>query len=112
MRSKADYESAVHALNELLDAGAANERSPLAGLVGALGQLIADYDVRQYPMVEASGTEALRFLMQQHSLRQTDLPEIGTQGVVSDILSGRRELNPRQIRALAARFEVSPATFL
>jgi HTH-type transcriptional regulator/antitoxin HigA len=50
--------------------------------------------------------------MQQHGLRQGDLPEIGSQGVVSEILSGRRELNIRQIRALARRFGVSPATFV
>ena len=37
------------------------------------------------------------------------LPEIGSQGVVSEILSGKRELNVRQIRALAARFHVEPS---
>jgi HTH-type transcriptional regulator/antitoxin HigA len=50
--------------------------------------------------------------MEQHGLRQADLPEIGSQGVVSEILSGRRELNLRQIRALSERFGVSPATFI
>jgi HTH-type transcriptional regulator/antitoxin HigA len=33
-------------------------------------------------------------------------------GVVSEILSGKRELNTRQIRALAQRFHVSPAIFI
>jgi HTH-type transcriptional regulator/antitoxin HigA len=50
--------------------------------------------------------------MAQHGLRQADLPEIGSQGVVSEILAGRRELNLRQVRALAERFGVSPATFI
>ena len=36
------------------------------------------------------------------------LPEIGSQGVVSEILSGKRELNVRQIRALAAWFQCLP----
>jgi HTH-type transcriptional regulator/antitoxin HigA len=49
--------------------------------------------------------------MNEHGLRQSDLPEIGSQGVVSEILSGKRELNTRQIRVLAARFSVSPAVF-
>jgi HTH-type transcriptional regulator/antitoxin HigA len=40
------------------------------------------------------------------------LPEIGTQGVVSEILSGKRELNVRQIRALAERFNVPPGVFV
>ena len=58
------------------------------------------------------GIDALRYLMEAHGLRQTDLPEIGSQGVVSEILNGRRELNLRQIKALAARFKVSPETFI
>jgi HTH-type transcriptional regulator/antitoxin HigA len=38
--------------------------------------------------------------------------EIGSQGVVSEILTGKRELNLRQVRALGERFGVSAATFL
>jgi HTH-type transcriptional regulator/antitoxin HigA len=50
--------------------------------------------------------------MEEHDLRQSDLPEIGSQGVVSEILNGKRELNVRQIRKLARRFQVSPAVFI
>ena len=54
----------------------------------------------------------LRFFMEEHDLTQSDLSEVGSQGVVSEILNGRRELNVRQIRALAKRFRVSPAVFI
>jgi HTH-type transcriptional regulator/antitoxin HigA len=50
--------------------------------------------------------------MEEHGLTQSDLPEIGSQGVVSEVLRGKRELNIRQIRALARRFQVSPAVFI
>jgi HTH-type transcriptional regulator / antitoxin HigA len=50
--------------------------------------------------------------MEGHGLTQSDLPEIGSQGVVSEILRGKRELNVRQIRALAKRFHVSPGVFI
>jgi HTH-type transcriptional regulator/antitoxin HigA len=50
--------------------------------------------------------------MAEHELRQSDFPEIGSQGVVSEILSNKRELNTRQIRKLAKRFGVSPAVFV
>ena len=56
--------------------------------------------------------QALKFLMEQHGLRQSELPELGSQGVVSEILTAKRELNLRQVRALAARFGVSVATFV
>jgi HTH-type transcriptional regulator/antitoxin HigA len=52
------------------------------------------------------------FLMQQHQLTQSELPEIGTQGVVSEILSGKRELNLRQIKVLAERFNVPISAFV
>ncbi|MCE7920859.1 MAG: hypothetical protein DCC59_16705 [Chloroflexi bacterium] len=45
-------------------------------------------------------------------MRAADLAEIGSQGVVSEILNGKRELNVRQIRALAERFNVSAAVFV
>jgi HTH-type transcriptional regulator / antitoxin HigA len=53
----------------------------------------------------------LRLLMEQHGLKQGDLPDIGSQGVVSELLSGKRELNRNQIARLSERFGVSPATF-
>ena len=50
--------------------------------------------------------------MEQHKLKQADLYVIGSQGVVSEILTGKRELNLRQVRALSERFGVSADTFL
>ena len=50
--------------------------------------------------------------MEQHDLGQSDLPEIGSQGVVSEIISGKRGLNVRQISCLAKRFNVSPGVFV
>ena len=48
--------------------------------------------------IDAGGADALRYLMQRDSLRQVDLPELGSQGVVSELLSGRREFNARQAK--------------
>jgi HTH-type transcriptional regulator/antitoxin HigA len=50
--------------------------------------------------------------MVANELSQSDLPEIGSQGVVSEILTGKRDLHARHIRALAARFQMSPAVFV
>jgi HTH-type transcriptional regulator/antitoxin HigA len=112
IRTAADYKAAVRTLDELIDAGAADEKHVLADLVATLGELIADYDAHRNPVPDASGPDALRFLIAQHGLRQSDLPEIGSQGVVSEVLSGKRDLNARQIRALSERFGVGPAAFL
>lgn len=49
--------------------------------------------------------------MQQHGLKQSNLPEIGTLSVVSEILKGKRKLNVRQIAKLSARFGLPADTF-
>jgi HTH-type transcriptional regulator/antitoxin HigA len=112
IRTAGDYKAAVRVMDELLDAGAADERHALADLAATLGELVGDYDAKHHPLPAASAAELLRFLMQQHELRQSDLPEIGSQGVVSEILNGKRELNARQIRELSKRFQVGAIAFL
>jgi len=50
--------------------------------------------------------------MDQHSLRQKDLVDVfGTPSIVSEILSGKRELNKEHIKRLSERFHVSPELF-
>jgi HTH-type transcriptional regulator/antitoxin HigA len=113
IRSEREYKAAVRTMDELLDAGGADESHALADLVALIGEFIDEYEKRKgYVLPDASGVDALRFLMQQHGLRQSDLPEIGSLGVVSEVLNGKRDLNARQIRALAERFGVGPAAFL
>ena len=112
IRTESDYDKAVAALNQLLDAGAANEKHLLADLANTLGALIGEYDDVHYLAQDVSPLAMLRFLMDQNHLTQSDLPEIGTQGVVSEILNGKRDLNVRQIKALAGRFHVPPGTFV
>ena len=111
-RNKAEFERLVEALDEVLDAGGADERNPLASLADHLGSLIADYEASHRPMREMPTTKFLRELIKQHGLKQSDLPEIGTQSVVSEILSGRRKLNLRQVSALAKRFRLPADAFI
>lgn len=110
--SDADYQALVEALDAILDAGGADEAHPLAGLAALVGDLVADYEARRYPMPDAmSAVETLAFLMAQHGLRQSDLPEIGNQAKVSEILAGKRTINLRQATALARRFGVQIEVF-
>ena len=51
--------------------------------------------------------------MDQHGLTQQDLrPEIGSESLVSLVLSGKRNLTVAHMRALARRFGVPAAVFL
>lgn len=112
IRDETDYDRAVTILNKLLDEIGTDERHPLYDLLDTLGTVIAAYEADHLVFPAADGRDVLVYLMEEHALRQSDLPEIGSQGVVSEILSGKREFNVRQIRALAARFGVSPGVFV
>jgi HTH-type transcriptional regulator/antitoxin HigA len=112
IRNEREYNAAVRRLNELLDEIGDNEKHPLYSFLDTLGTLVHAYEEEHYPIPDATGAEVLHFLMEEHGLTQSDLPEVGSQGVVSEILNGKRELNIRQVRALAERFEVSSAVFV
>jgi HTH-type transcriptional regulator/antitoxin HigA len=112
IRDEAHYGRMTEMLEALLDEAQGNETHPAMGLVDIVGDLIEDYEAAHHPLPEATGVQALKFLMEQHGLKQADLSEIGSQGVVSEILTGKRELNIRQVRVLGERFGVSPATFV
>ena len=112
IRNEHEYDCAVERLNHLLDEVGTDEQHPLYTLLDTLGTLLHAYEEQHHPMPDCSGVDVLRSLMDEHGLSQSDVPEVGSQGVVSDILRGKRELNVRQIRALAKRFQVSPAVFI
>jgi len=74
--------------------------------------LIEDFEERNYALPKASPIATVEFLMDQHGLKQKDLVDVfGTRSVVSEILSGKRELNKDHIRKLSERFGVSPELF-
>lgn len=112
LRSAAEYHRAVTILDEIVDEIGEQETHPLADLAETLALAIAAYEEVHVPVPDATGSTVIRTLMEEHGLSQSDLPEIGSQGVVSEVLSGKRDLNVRQVTRLAARFVVSPAVFL
>ena len=84
----------------------------LAVLVTLLSDFIADYEDKHTPRTTVTGRTMLAFLMEQHGLKQADLSEIGSQGVVSELLSGKRELTTKHIKLLAHRFNVPVSVFI
>lgn len=88
LRTKKDYAKAVKTLDAILDEIGENEGRPLAELADALGLFIENYEKEHVRIPHASPAEVLKVLMQAHGLKQSDLREIGSQGVVSEVLAG------------------------
>lgn len=112
LRTEVEYHRAVTVIDEIVDEIGQQEAHPLADLAETLGLCIEAYENAHVPFSDSSASEILRTLMEEHGLTQSDMPEIGSQGVVSEILSGKRDLNVRQITQLSARFGVSPSLFM
>lgn len=111
-RTKKQYELLLRQWEQLVELIGDDENHKLVGLLDVVGHFLEQYTQKQQlEEFKVVGVEVLKFLMDAHHLRQKDLPELGSQGVVSEILNGKRQLNARQIKQLAIRFQVSPSCF-
>ena len=89
-----------------------NKDHPLFPAMELLTLTIEHYDNEHFQIAETDGVSILKYFMEEFDLKQKDLHnELGTQGVVSEILHGKRKLNRNQIEKLSERFFVSPAVF-
>jgi HTH-type transcriptional regulator/antitoxin HigA len=107
------YRSMVDLMNKLVDEIGDRETHPLMGLLDIVSFFVRDHEERNTEIPDTGPAGVLRFLMEQHNLRQADIAEIfGSQSNISEVLNTKRDINVRQARALAARFHVSPAVFI
>jgi HTH-type transcriptional regulator/antitoxin HigA len=113
IESERHYRAMISFMNDLLDMVGDRETHPLMGLLDVVTAFVHDYEERNVEIPDATPAVVLGFFMEQNNLRQSDLAEdFGSQSNVSEVLSGKREINARQARALAKRFGVSPAVFI
>jgi HTH-type transcriptional regulator/antitoxin HigA len=113
IRSEAQYERMISLLEALLDeTRGARRLASNEGLIDIVAHFIEAYETKHHAIPDCPANEMLRHFMEQHGLKQSDLPEIGNQAKVSEILAGKRKLNARQIKGLAERFKINAAVFL
>lgn len=112
LHTEEQYNKAVQWLDKLIDEVSGKDDPSIESLLDTLGTLIKDYEDRNIPEPEGDPLGTLKYLIEEHNLKQSDLRELGSQGVVSEILRGKRQLNLRQIRALSKRFNVPSAVFV
>jgi HTH-type transcriptional regulator / antitoxin HigA len=111
IRTEQENEAYTEILYEL-DRRSKNLTAAEKELAELLTLLIENFEETRYRLPRAKPLEVLRFLMEQHQLKQKDLVKVfGTASVVSEVLSGKRELNKEHIRRLSRRFHVSPELF-
>ena len=111
IRTEKENEACTELLYEL-DRRSRKLTSAEKALAGLLTLLIEDFEDRHYQLPRAKPLEILQFLIDQYGLLQKDLADVfGTPSIVSEVLSGKRELNKDHIKRLSRRFHVSPELF-
>jgi HTH-type transcriptional regulator/antitoxin HigA len=107
-----DNEKAVRTISALMAKGDALSPEERA-LLDLMVLLVERFEAEQYPIADAAPHDVLRGLLESNDLKQKDLvPDVGSKGVVSEILAGKRAISKQQARVLSKRFGVSPAIFL
>jgi len=80
--------------------------------LNVLGTLVHEYEEKHKLIPDISGVELLKTLIAELGLRQKDLvPIFKTESIVSEVMSGQRNLTVNHIRQLAEFFHISPAAF-
>lgn len=113
IQTEEESDRAVEFAGALMRKGA--NRSPEeTRLLDLLVTLIEDFEEKAYPMGESvKPSEILRSLMEEHKLKQTDMLDIfGSQGVVSQVLNGKRSISKAQARRLSERFRLPLDIFI
>ncbi len=112
VRTKRDYAQVRATIDTLLDEVGDDENHPLAEVLYYLADQIKSYEDEHFRIPEAAPNEVLRFLMEQHGLKQEDLGDCAPQSRISDILTGKRSISKEIAKRLAQRFHVRADVFL
>lgn len=112
VHTEADYAQARATLEKLLDEVGNDETHPLAEVLDYLADQVKAFEDEHCQIPPAAPNEVLRFLMDQHGLKQEDLSDCAPQGRISDILGGKRAISKEIAKRLAQRFNVRADLFL
>lgn len=100
IKTDKDYQEALNTLEELMVLSPASG-SEEADQLQLLATLIGDFEKNNFPSSLPSPIEAILFRMEQMNLKPVDLEDyLGSRGRVSEVLSGKRPLTLKMIRAL------------
>jgi HTH-type transcriptional regulator/antitoxin HigA len=109
--SEEECDRALVAIEKLM--ACTNRLPEQTAILNLLVALVEDYESIYYPMELSSPYEILEHLMESGGIKQANLVGIlGSRGVVSEVVNGKRSISKAQAKALGAFFHVSPSLFM
>jgi len=107
----AEYNRALESIERLM--ARVELTSEEVSLLKLLSTLVEIYEDTQVPVEPSCPQDILLHLMEARGLKQADIIGIiGSKGVVSEIVNGKRSISKAQAKALGEFFHVSPALFI
>jgi HTH-type transcriptional regulator/antitoxin HigA len=111
--TEAEYDQTLTEINRLLSKGEAHLSPEEERLLDLLSTLAEHWEEARHPIPESPGYRILQHYMQIRGLKQADLrPILGSRGVTSEIVNGKRSITKEQAKQLGSFFGVSPAVFI
>lgn len=111
--SEAEYDRTIEEIHRLLGKGEAGLSPEEDRLLDLLSTLAENWEEAHHSIPESPSHRILQHYMQIRGLRQADLqPILGSRGVTSEIVNGKRSITKDQAKQLGALFGVSPAVFI
>jgi len=109
IKTESEHAAALARIEKLMDAKPGTAQGDE---LEVLSLLIHDYEEKVFPIDKPDPVAAIRFRMTQQGLTNKDLvPFLGSRSRVSEVLSGRRGLSLKMIRALVHGLRI-PADIL
>ena len=112
INTEEDYDEAVTHMNQLLDTIGDDESHLLAPMLELVGEIVSDYETKQFAAPKAEPKEVLRFMMEIRQTTQLELSKILPQSNLSAILAGKRNISPKVAKGLADYFCITPLAFI
>lgn len=111
IETEEENEKALLVVEQLM---ACKNRTPEQdALLNLLVILIEKFEEEHYQLGAATPQSILQHLMEARSVKQEDLVGvIGSRGVVSEVVNGKRSISKAQAKAIAEFFHVSPELFI
>jgi HTH-type transcriptional regulator/antitoxin HigA len=112
IETEKEYERLLAEVKKLLRKGeriSAEEEK----LLDLMSVLIENYEDEHHPIPDAPPHAVLQMLMEDRNLRQKDRVHLlGSSGVASEAINGKRSISKTQAKALGKFFNVSPELFI
>lgn len=114
IHTEAEYLHIRQLADFLADEVGDDESHALYSMFELAMELLEHWEKEHVEMPKAEPREILRFLLEQHNLKQKDLEGegIASQSLISDVLAGRSTISKRLAKSLSERFHVEIGAFL